>query len=142
MKPRVLISAPYAFPVIQRYRSELEGAGCEIVVASVRERLEEQALLEVISSIDGIICGDDRITERVLAAAPRLKVISKWGTGIDSIDVDAARKRGIPVRNTPNAFSEHRVRYGLAKSIGSIAHRYSALARGVDVDGIDPRAPF
>jgi D-3-phosphoglycerate dehydrogenase len=106
MKPRVLISAPYALPVIQRYRSELEGAGCEIVVASVRERLGEQELLEIVSTIDGIICGDDRITERVLAAAPRLKVISKWGTGIDSIDVDAARKRGIPVRNTPNAFSE------------------------------------
>ncbi|MDQ6770842.1 MAG: phosphoglycerate dehydrogenase [Gemmatimonadota bacterium] len=106
MRPRILISAPYAMPVIQRYRFELERAGCEIVVASVRERLEEAQLLELVPTIDGIICGDDRITERVLAAASRLKVISKWGTGIDSIDVDAAAKRGIPVRNTPNAFSE------------------------------------
>jgi D-3-phosphoglycerate dehydrogenase len=42
----------------------------------------------------------------VLDAAPRLKVISKWGTGIDSIDSAEAERRGIPVYRTPNAFSE------------------------------------
>jgi D-3-phosphoglycerate dehydrogenase / 2-oxoglutarate reductase len=42
----------------------------------------------------------------VLAAAPDLRVISKWGTGIDSIDVAEAGRRGIVVCNTPNAFSE------------------------------------
>lgn len=106
MRWRVLISAPYAMPVIDAYRSQLEAAGCEVVVAPVQERLSEEELLPLISDVDGIICGDDRISERVLAAAPRLKVISKWGTGIDSIDVEAAARRGIPVRNTPNAFSE------------------------------------
>jgi D-3-phosphoglycerate dehydrogenase len=74
--------------------------------AQVKERLSEAELLEVIGDIDGIICGDDRITKRVLDAAPRLKVISKWGTGIDSIDSKEAKRRGIPVYRTPNAFSE------------------------------------
>jgi D-3-phosphoglycerate dehydrogenase len=37
---------------------------------------------------------------------PRLKVISKWGAGIDSIDQDACRRRGIAICNTPKAFSE------------------------------------
>jgi len=106
MRWRVLISAPYAMPVIGWYRAQLETAGCEVVVASVRERLSEDELLPLVGHIDGIICGDDQITERVLAAAPRLKVISKWGTGIDSINLEAAARRGIPVRNTPNAFSE------------------------------------
>jgi D-3-phosphoglycerate dehydrogenase len=93
-------------PVLDWFRRELEGSGCEVVSAPVRERLEESELLPLVGDVDGIICGDDRITERVLAAAPRLKVISKWGTGIDSIDHDAARRRGVMVCYTPNAFSE------------------------------------
>lgn len=105
-KPIVLISAPYAIAVLAMYRKALKAAGCEIVVARVRERLEESELLPLVKDISGIICGDDRITAKVLAAAPRLKVISKWGTGIDSIDQDAAAARGIAVRNTPGAFTE------------------------------------
>lgn len=106
MKYRVLVSAPYAMPVIERYRRDLEEAACEVIVAKVNERLTENELLSLVSDVDGIICGDDQITARVLEAAPRLKVISKWGTGIDSIDLKAAQARGISVRNTPNAFSE------------------------------------
>jgi len=106
MSWKILISAPYALPVLDEYRSILEAQGCVVLVANVRERLEEDDLIALVGEIDGIICGDDRITERVLSAAPRLKVISKWGTGIDSIDVEAAKKLNVAVRNTPNAFSE------------------------------------
>jgi len=93
-------------PVIDRYREDLAAAGCDVLVPDVRERLEEADLLPIVGDVDGIICGDDRITERVLNAAPRLRVISKWGTGIDSIDTAAAGRRGVAVCNTPNAFSE------------------------------------
>jgi D-3-phosphoglycerate dehydrogenase len=103
---KVVISAPYARPCIERYRGTLEAAGCDVVEALATERLEENQMLEVLPGAHGIICGDDRITARVLAAAPELRVISKWGTGIDSIDVEEARRRGIVVCNTPNAFSE------------------------------------
>jgi D-3-phosphoglycerate dehydrogenase / 2-oxoglutarate reductase len=103
---RVLVSAPYFLRVIDDYKHRLALEGVELIGASVKERLSEEELLAVIGDIDGIICGDDRITERVLGAAPRLKVISKWGTGIDSIDLQAAARRGIPVCRTLNAFSE------------------------------------
>jgi D-3-phosphoglycerate dehydrogenase len=103
---RVLVSAPYFIPVIEEYQQRLAAEGVELVPAQVSERLSETELIKIIKDIDGIICGDDRITERVLEAAPRLKVISKWGTGIDSIDSEAASLRGIPVYRTRNAFSE------------------------------------
>lgn len=103
---KVLISAPYMQPVVERFRAQLEEAGCELVVPPVDERLEEADLLGLVADLDGVICGDDRFTRRVMEAAPRLKVISKWGTGIDSIDREAAADLGIAVCNTPNAFSE------------------------------------
>jgi phosphoglycerate dehydrogenase-like enzyme len=104
-KWKVLVSAPYMQPVPDKYRKILENNGVEIVVPKVKERLSEEELLGCISEFDGVICGDDRFTERVLLSAPRLKVISKWGTGIDSIDRRAAEAQGVAVRNTPNAFT-------------------------------------
>lgn len=106
MKWKVLISAPYMQPVIERFQKIFTENGIELVVPPVDERLEETELLEWIRDIDGAICGDDQFTEKVLKSATRLKVISKWGTGIDSIDVESCRKFNIAVCNTPNAFSE------------------------------------
>jgi D-3-phosphoglycerate dehydrogenase len=106
VKWRVLVSAPYFIPVIEEWQQRLTAEGVELIPAQVNERLSEAELLDVVKDIDGIICGDDRITKRVLDAAPRLKVISKWGTGIDSIDTEEANRRGIPVYRTRNAFSE------------------------------------
>lgn len=106
MQRRVLITAPYMQPVIDRFRPIFAEHSIELVVPHVDERMEEYDLLPLMAEIDGVICGDDRFTERVLAASPRLKVIAKWGTGIDSIDQVACRQRGIAVRNTPNAFSQ------------------------------------
>ncbi len=105
-KWKILFSAPYMQPYLERFRPRLEAEGCELIVPPVTERLGEEELLQLVGDIDGAICGDDRFTERVLRAAPRLKVISKWGTGIDSIDREAAARLGIAVRNTPNAFTE------------------------------------
>ncbi|MDQ3061659.1 MAG: hypothetical protein M3R14_02200 [Acidobacteriota bacterium] len=103
---RVMISAPYMLPFPKEFRLRLETEGIELVEMQVNERLSEECLLSVIETFDGVICGDDEFTERVLRRATRLKVISKWGTGIDSIDVRAAAKLGIQVFNTPNAFTD------------------------------------
>ncbi len=104
---RVLISAPYFLAALDRYRKVFDNGGVELIEASVEERLSERELLAYAGGFDGAICGDDRYSAEVLAAAsPRLKVISKWGTGLDSIDQQAAAKHGIAVRNTPGAFTE------------------------------------
>ena len=56
------------------------------------ERLEEEEFLPLVGDVDGIICGDDRITAACWTPLRGCKVISKWGTGIDSIDVEGARQ--------------------------------------------------
>lgn len=104
---RVLISAPYIIPQIERFRNHLESSGIELTVASVIERLSEDELLAYEGEVDGVICGDDSFTEGALKRfAPRLKVISKWGTGVDSINLSAAEALGIKVFNTPDAFTD------------------------------------
>ncbi|HVN56290.1 MAG TPA: phosphoglycerate dehydrogenase [Anaerolineaceae bacterium] len=102
----VLLSAPYLIPYVERFRPVFAAYGLDLIVPEVRERLSEAEILGYAGRFDGAICGDDRFTERALEAClPRLKVISKWGTGIDSIDLAAAARLGVLVRNTPNAFT-------------------------------------
>jgi len=102
----ILFSAPYMLPFLDRFRPVLERHGLTLITPLVKERLGEQELLRHAGQFDGTICGDDQYTARVLEACqPRLKVISKWGTGIDSIDSTAASRLGIQVFRTPNAFT-------------------------------------
>jgi len=106
MTYHILLTAPYMIPVVERFRPVFEKYSLELIVPDVRERMEEADLLRYAGQFDGAICGDDRYTERVVrACAPRLKVISKWGTGIDSIDAEACSRYGIKVCRTLNAFT-------------------------------------
>jgi D-3-phosphoglycerate dehydrogenase len=93
-------------PFLDRFRPVLEAYGIDLIIPDVEERLEEEDILAHAGKFDGAICGDDRYTARVIeACAPRLKVISKWGTGIDSIDAGACARYGIKIGRTPNAFT-------------------------------------
>lgn len=104
--PTVLLTAPYMLPFVERFRPVFEKYGLDLIIPDVLERMEEADLLNYAGQFDGAICGDDRYTERVIAAcAPRLKVISKWGTGVDSIDASACSRYGVTLCRTPNAFT-------------------------------------
>lgn len=103
---KILVTAPYMQPVIDEYRPVFAAHQAEIIMPDVAERLSEQELLDLVGEVDGVVAGDDQFSRRVLErAAPRLKVLSKWGTGIDSFDLDACREFGVVVRNTPDAFT-------------------------------------
>lgn len=104
--PTILLTAPYMLPFVERFKPTFEKYGLDLIVPDVRERMEEADLLKYAGQFDGAICGDDRYTERAIAAcAPRLKVISKWGTGVDSIDASACSRYGVTLCRTPNAFT-------------------------------------
>ncbi len=78
----------------------LAKTGWEIIRA--RGPLNEADTLALVGDADGYICGDDAITRKVLEKArPKLRVLSKYGIGVDKIDVKAATEFGIPVLFTP-----------------------------------------
>ena len=106
MMSTVLMTAPYMIPFMDRFKPVFAKYGIGLIIPKVQERMEEGDLLKYAGQFDGAICGDDRYTARVLeACSPRLKVISKWGTGVDSIDGSTCSRLNISLYRTPNAFT-------------------------------------
>ena len=104
---KILVSNIMMLKDTARFERELNAKGLEAVFPKVNQYMNEAELLPIVSEFDGWLAGDDQITEAVLKAAlPRLKVISKWGTGTDSIDKEAAKRLGVPVFNSPGAFRD------------------------------------
>ncbi len=104
--PTALMTAPYMIPFLDRFKPVFAKYGVDLIVPEVKERMEEADLLKYAGHFDGAICGDDRYTARVLeACSPRLKIISKWGTGVDSIDAESCSRLNIILSRTPNAFT-------------------------------------
>jgi D-3-phosphoglycerate dehydrogenase len=81
--------------VEQRILAEV---GASLIVA---ETGREDELIDLATQADGILTCFAQVTGRVIAAAPRLQVIGRYGIGVDNIDVAEATRRGIPVANVP-----------------------------------------
>ncbi|MFO7031941.1 dihydrofolate reductase [Limnospira fusiformis CCALA 023] len=106
MAYRVLVTCPHLQKTIDLYRDRLEAKGIELEVPPVVQQLSEAELLEMIDRFDGVIAGDDPFTAKVLGKGKRLKIVAKWGIGMDSIDRTAAEGLGIAVVNTPDVFAD------------------------------------
>ena len=95
MAPRVLISDQLS----PRAKEIFEARGCEV---DVQTGLDRDQLIDIIGDYDGLaVRSKTKATEKVIAAADRLKVIGRAGIGVDNIDLKAATARGIIVMNTP-----------------------------------------
>ncbi len=82
-------------------RRELQAA-----VGEVRYRpgpLTADELAPIVADADGLLAGLDEITDAVFKGAPRLRVVARYGVGVDRIELDAAARRGVTVTITPNA---------------------------------------
>ncbi len=97
---RVLVTTTSLQDTPGPHHDKLAAAGLELV----RERgpLTEARMLELAGSFDAFLCGDDAITRAVIEKSlPRLRIIAKYGIGVDKIDVKCATEKGIPVTFTP-----------------------------------------
>lgn len=86
-------------------KKELEDAVGRVTWNPTGKPLDSATLARLLPDVDGCIAGLDTIDAAALACAPRLRVIARYGVGVDNVDREAARSRGIVVTNTPGANS-------------------------------------
>lgn len=101
---RVLVTCPQMQVAWPGYAQEFAALGIEVDLPPVTQALSEPELVAIIDRYDGVIAGDDQFSAPVLERATRLRILSKWGVGVDGIDRAAADRLGIPVTNTPGTF--------------------------------------
>ena len=87
-------------------RTDLEAEVGEVVYNTLGRPLTSTELVQIIGGFDGYIAGLDSIDRSVIELADRLKVIARYGVGVDNVDLDAALSKGIVVTNTPDANSD------------------------------------
>jgi D-3-phosphoglycerate dehydrogenase len=88
-----------------RLKAELEVTVGEVVYNLTGRPLSSSEVRELLPGCDGYIAGLDTIDRLALESADRLKVIARYGVGVDQVDLAAAREKGIVVTNTPGANS-------------------------------------
>jgi D-3-phosphoglycerate dehydrogenase len=100
---RVLITTVPFGEVNRRPLDLLEAAGIDYLINPIGRRLRPEELADMIGDVDVLIAGTEPITNTVMDRAKRLKLISRVGIGLDSVDLHAARAREIMVSYTPDA---------------------------------------
>ncbi len=98
--PKILLTTTSYQDTPGPHHELLASLGCEVVTK--RGPLSEAEMLEIAGDFDAFLCGDDAITRAVLEkSAPKLKILAKYGIGVDKIDVKAATEMGIPLSFCP-----------------------------------------
>jgi D-3-phosphoglycerate dehydrogenase len=104
--------------------AELRRRGAELV--ALPDGTPEDQLVREVADADLLLMCYARIGAPVIAAARRLRAIVKYGVGIDAIDIDAARARGIPVVNVP-AYAEETVAEGAFALLMALFKRFKPI---------------
>lgn len=130
---RVLVTPTSYARSDPRLRTELEAAVGEVIYNPVGRPLTTAELQELLPGCHGLIAGVDDISRAALDAADRLRVIARYGVGVDNVDLEAAREKGIVVTNTPgvNSISVAELTIGLILALArSIPHTIAATKAG------------
>lgn len=104
----------------------LEGCGARYRLNPHGRKLTADEIASLLEDVDGIVAGTEPLTREVLRRAPRLKAISRCGTGLDNVDLEAAAELGIQVRNTPTAHVDAVAELALAAILSTLRHLIEA----------------
>ncbi|GAA1169163.1 phosphoglycerate dehydrogenase [Nesterenkonia xinjiangensis] len=116
----------------------LRDAGAKVVINPHGRPLTPAELGVLLTDVDGVVAGLDHYTAEIIADAPRLKVISRYGVGTDRVDLEAARAAGVAVANAPGANSRSVAELTVGLMF-AVARRIPMLDAAV-ADGGWPRA--
>ncbi|GAB4375970.1 MAG: phosphoglycerate dehydrogenase [Elainellaceae cyanobacterium] len=105
---KILLTCPPMIMTLEHCQERFVAEDLDVFVPDLQQQLSEAELCEIIADFDGVIAGDDPFTAKVLKSgrSGRLRVLAKWGIGVDAIDLEAARELSIYTSNTPNAFGD------------------------------------
>ncbi len=103
---QTVVIADYDYGNVDIERAIVEGAGLELVAAQCKS---EDDVIDVARDADAIIAQYATIGAKAINAFTRCRVIARYGTGVDIVDVDAATRRNILVTNVPNDWCENEV---------------------------------
>ena len=115
-----ILVTPTSFLKNPQAKAMVEAFADEIVYNPQTRPLEAEEVIALLDGVDGYIAGLDYITDEVIRQAPAsLKVISRYGAGVDRVDLEAAKAKGITVTNTPgtNAVAVCELAFGLMLSL-------------------------
>ncbi len=110
----------------------LRARGVELV--TLPDGISEEALIREVADAELLLMCYTPVTARVIAAAPKLKGIVKYGVGLDAIDIPAAIARGIPVVNVPE-YAEETVAEGAFALMIALTKRLPEIGQAVQRDG-------
>lgn len=132
MKVLVATQKPFAAVAVRGIKDILEAAGHEVVLL---EKYAAQAdLVGAVSDAEAVIIRSDKVTEEVLSAAPKLKIVVRAGAGYDNVDLAAASARGVVVMNTPGQNSNAVAELAIAMMI-FMARTQFTPATGTEIQG-------
>lgn len=94
-----VVITDHRFADVNQERRAVEGAGGQLVVGQATEELQ---LIDLCRDADGVLNGRSKITAPVITAMERCRIIVRYGIGVDTINIEAATKRGIMVANVPD----------------------------------------
>jgi D-3-phosphoglycerate dehydrogenase len=123
--PITVAVTDYTFESLDVERAILEPLGCRIV--GPYSKTEPDSLPTLVSDADGVLTQFAPVDARVIGSMGRARVIVRYGIGVDNVDLEAARARGIPVCNVPDycidEVADHTLGLILALTRRLIAHR-------------------
>ena len=132
MKVLLATQKPFAAAAVKGIVDILEAAGHQVVKL---EKYEAQAdFVAAVKDVEAIIIRSDKVTEEVIAAAPKLKIVVRAGAGYDNVDLAAATAHGVVVMNTPGQNSNAVAELAIAMMI-FMARTQLTPATGSEVQG-------